>query len=140
MKKYLKALSVIFIMITFFISGCSKGVIGEIDYKKFNNLISDKKDFILYIGSATCHNCTEFSPKFEKVIEENNISNVYYIDLDKLNKEEKNNFNKIINITGTPTVVFINNGEEESSFNRINGNVDEEKIIKRLKANDYIKE
>lgn len=139
LKKYSKLLFFVFIFISFLISGCSKSSINEIDYKKFNDLINQKKNFILYIGSTSCHNCNEFKPKLESVANENNISNIYYIDLDKLSTNEKNNFNKVINITGTPTVVFIANGEEQSSFNRINGNVDKEKIIKRLKANDYIK-
>ena len=139
MKKQIKILTLILVVATFFLSGCSNTKIEEINYEKFNTLISEKKDFILYIGSATCHNCTEFGPRFEKVVKENKIENVYYIDLDELNDDDKKNFNRTINVTGTPTVVFITKGEEKSSFNRINGNVSEEKIIKRLKANNYIK-
>jgi len=124
---------------TIIICGCSNASIKKIDYKKFNNLIEKQESFILYIGSASCSNCTEFSPKFENVIKENNISDTYYIDLDEFSDDEKKSLNKVVNITGTPTVVFITDGEEESSFNRINGNVNKDKIITRLKANDYIK-
>lgn len=137
MKKYLKKLVVIIVM--FIICGCSSAGVKEINYNEFNNLIKEKESFILYIGSASCSNCIEFGPKFESVIEENNISDTYYIDLDELSEEDKKAFNKVVNITGTPTVVFITNGEEESGFNRINGNVSKEKIITRLKTNDYIK-
>lgn len=137
MKKFLKKLTIFIVM--FIICGCSSTSIKEIKYDEFNNLVKENKTFILYIGSESCANCTEFSPKFESVIEENNISDTYYMDLDELSGEDKKSFNKVVNITGTPTVVFITNGEEESGFNRINGNVSKEKIITRLKANDYIK-
>lgn len=137
MKKFLKILSVI--LGVFILCGCSNSGVEEINYKEFDSLIEDKQSFILYIGSASCSNCTEFGPKFERVIEENNISDVYYIDLDELSDDEKSSFNKVVNITGTPTVVFITDGKEESSFNRINGNVSKEKIKTRLEANDYIK-
>lgn len=129
---------VFLILIGLFVVGCSNESIRKINYKEFNNLIKEQETFILYIGSASCSNCTEFSPKFESVIEENNISNVYYVDLDTLSDEEKSSFNKVINITGTPTVVFVTDGEEKSGFNRINGNVSKEKITQRLKSNDYI--
>ena len=137
MKKFLKRLAVI--IVVFVVCGCSGTGVKEINYKEFNNLIKERESFILYIGSATCSNCIEFEPKFEGVIEENNISNTYYIDLDEFSNEDKKSFNKVVNITVTPTVVFITNGEEESGFNRINGNVSKEKIITRLKSNDYIK-
>lgn len=136
MKKIL--IIILCIVPLFLITGCSSKL-NEINYKKFENLVNEKKNFIIYVGSADCHNCTEFSPKFERIIKEYKISNVYYVDLSKFNDEEKNSFNKIINVSGTPTVAFIKNGEEESSFNRINGNVSEEKIKSRLKSNNYIK-
>lgn len=121
------------------ITGCSSNTIKEINYKEFYTLIKNKQTFILYIGSTSCHNCVEFSPKLKVVIKENNIKNVKYIDLDKLSEKEKNGLNKIINVSGTPTVVFVTNGEEKSMTNRINGNVSKEKIISRLKSNEYIK-
>lgn len=122
-----------------FISGCSMNTIKEINYKDFNKLIENKETFILYIGSTSCHNCVDFGPKFEEILKENNIKNAKYIDLDKFSDEDKNKLNKIVNVSGTPTVVFIKNGQEESMTNRINGNVSKEKIISRLKSNDYIK-
>lgn len=136
----MKNLKILFIILGIFVlCGCSKSNVKEINFNEFNSLIKDNKTFILYVGSDTCISCKEFSPKFESVINDNNINNVYYIDLDDLSDNDKNSFNKLINVNGTPTVVFINKGEEESTYNRINGNVSTEKIITRLKANDYIK-
>lgn len=137
MKKYLK---IIFMMFSLFIiSGCSNAKVIDIGYNKFDSLIKEKQNFILYIGSTSCDNCTLFEPKFESVVKKYNISNVYHISIDKLSDDERNEFYKIINITGTPTVAFIKDGEEKSSYNRIVGNVSKDKIINRLKSNDYIK-
>ena len=136
MKKIFKML--ILTMSILFVTSCSNQSIKEIDYNEFNKMINKQKDFIIYVGSATCSNCEEFSPKFENVVKKYDIEDVYYIDLDKFSDEEKSKLNKIINISGTPTVAFIDDGTEESSFNRITGNVTEEKIISRLKSNDYI--
>ena len=136
MKKLLK----IFVLITsvFLITGCGGNSVKEISYSDFDKMINNHEDFIIYVGSATCENCKEFSPKFNNIIKEYNIEDVYYVDLDKFSDDEKSKLNKIINISGTPTVAFIDDGTEESSFNRITGNVSEEKIISRLKSNDYI--
>ena len=138
MKKVISKLFILVIGI-FFISGCSKGNLTEINYKEFKNLIDNKESFILYVGSTDCHNCTEFTPKFEEVLDEYSIDKAKIIEIDKLDDEDKNEFNKIINVSGTPTVVFIEDGEEKSMTNRINGNVDKEKIISRFESNGYIK-
>ena len=135
MKKFLKTICLLLVI---FLTGCSSYSVKEIGYKEYVKMVNNKKDFIIYIGSASCHNCTSFGPKLENVIENYKINNVYYIDLDNLSEREKTDFNKSLNVSGTPTVAFIKNGVEASSFNRINGDVSEEKIISRLKSNDYI--
>ena len=138
MKKAILSLCVLVVGILF-ITGCSKNGLVEIDYKEFKNLIDNKESFILYVGSTDCHNCSEFTPKFEEVLDEYNIDKAKIIEIDKLSDDDRNEFNKIINVSGTPTVVFIEDGEEKSMTNRINGNVDKEKIISRFKSNEYIK-
>jgi len=137
MKRFLKTICLLLII---FLTGCSTYSVKEITYKEYNKMINEQKDFIIYIGSDSCPNCVSFYPKLESVVKEYKVSNVYYINLNSLSDEEKSKFNKSINVSGTPTVAFIENGDEASSFNRINGDVSKEKIISRLKANEYIKE
>lgn len=137
MKKTILKFSMVIIGLLFF-AGCSNKSLEEINYNTFKSLMDGKETFILYISSTECHNCVEFTPKFENVLKENNLS-AKKIEIDKLSDEDKDKFNETINVSGTPTVAFINDGEEESMTNRINGNVDEEKIISRLKSNGYIK-
>jgi len=136
MKKFIS----IFLFIgIFFIVGCSNNNLEEINYNDFKKLMDDKETFILYISSNDCHNCTSFTPKLESVLEEYNVDSVKKIEIDTLNNGDKNDFNKIINVSGTPTVAFIENGEEKSMTNRITGNDDKDKIVTRFKANGYIK-
>ena len=61
------------------------------------------------------------------------------IDNSKLSSSEYAEFRKYINISGTPTVCFITNGEEETTLNRISGEVSLETTIERFKSNGYIK-
>ena len=53
-------------------------------------------------------------------------------------------FNPIVknvaNISGTPTTIFIENGEEKSTLNRLVGNVAEYKLVDKLKTMGYINE
>ena len=137
MKKTILKLSIVIIGLLFLV-GCSNKNLEEINYNTFKSLMDNNETFILYISSTECHNCVEFTPKFEKVLKENKLS-AKKIEIDKLSDEDKDKFNKSINVSGTPTVAFITDGEEESMTNRINGNVDDEKITLRLKSNGYIK-
>jgi len=69
------------------------------------------------------------------VAKENNI-NIYYIDVDKYDEDK---FSDIISFNGsTPTTIFIKNGEEATTSNRINGDVSKTKIIDKLKSNGFI--
>jgi predicted bacteriocin transport accessory protein len=112
----------------------------EITYKETKKLFDDNKSFILYVGSAKCSHCKEFSPKFKKVLDENKVY-AYYLDLNELSTEEAIDFENYISISGTPTVVFIVDGEEESTMNRIRSSaVSKDYIYDKLKVNGYIKE
>ena len=60
--------------------------------------------------------------------------------VEKYNKDELNDFNSRITFDGgTPVTLFIKNGEEKTTATRIIGDVSSEKIIDKLKKNDFIK-
>ncbi len=122
----------------FYITACGNNI-SSIEYKDLIKKFDNKETFILYIGSSECSQCKSFSPKFETVITDYNIKDVYELDLSKLSDKDKLKFNTFVNVSGTPNVVFITKGEEANSFNRINGNISTPRIIERLKANNIIK-
>ena len=120
------------------ITGCSKSI-TSISYKDLEKSLNNKETFILEIVQDGCSNCEEFTPRFEKILSKYNIK-VKQINLTKLSEEDNTKLTNLYNATGTPTVIFITEGEEQSISRRIVGNVSEDKIISKLKTAGYIKE
>lgn len=138
MKKMVKV--VIFItMIIILVCGCTKeSHIKEINFDEFKEKIANKDTFALYIGNEGCTHCISYRPILEKVLDDYDIT-IYQLDNSKLTDEEYNEFRTYINISGTPTIVFITEGEEETTLNRINGETSRDTTIERFKSNGYIK-
>lgn len=138
MKKKIKFLLIgIFIV---FLTGCgnSSNTITEIDYSKLEDLIDNKESFILEIVQTGCSHCEEFSPRFTAVLKTNDLT-AYSLNLYNMTDDEREKFSELTtSVTGTPTVLFFEDGKETS--NRINGAVDNEKIEEHLKDAGYIKE
>ncbi len=138
MKKFLKTIVILFIFF-FLLCGCSKKeYIKEITLDEFKEKISNKETFALYVGNTGCSHCLSYRPILEKVLEDYNIT-IYHIDNSKLDDKEYAEFKTYISISGTPTVAFITNGEEETTLNRITGEVSRDTTIERFKSNGYIK-
>ena len=79
-------------------------------------------------------------PKLKDVLSKYDIK-AYEIALDKLSDDETKVFNEIANVSGTPTTIFIKNGSESTTSNRLVGDIqDEDTIITRFKALGFIKE
>lgn len=127
---------IIFLLILLFLSiNNSKGNLIELSYNDIKEKIGAKENFVLCVSRTTCSHCADYKPKLKEVAKENNI-NIYYIDVDKYDEEE---FSNLISFDGsTPTTIFIKNGEEETTSNRINGDVSKSKILEKLKSNGFI--
>lgn len=121
------------------ISGCSSKTYQEISYADLNDKLDNKENFILFIGSSTCSACASYEITLNDVIKEYGID-VYYVDLSKLSDKEEGSLTSKFPITGTPTTVFITDGEENDTHNRIVGSVKKSKIIEKFKDNNYIKD
>ncbi len=134
MKKILILICAIFLL-----SGCnSNKTYHEISYKRLNEMIDNKENFVLMIGSETCSACKNYKVTLNEVISDYNVD-VKYIDLSKLSDEEESILISTFSITGTPTTVFMTKGNEEDNYNRIVGNAKYSKIVYKLKENGYIK-
>lgn len=138
MKRFLRIIMGLFIF-TIILSGCSKEEhIKEISLDEFKEKIANKETFAIYIGNKGCSHCVSYRPILEKVLEDYDIT-IYHIDNSKLDNKEYAEFRTYINISGTPTVAFITDGEEETTLNRITGEVSRDATIERFKSNGYIK-
>ncbi len=110
----------------------------ELKIDELEEKVANKESFILVISQTTCSHCAEYKPRMKKVLAKYEITG-YYIEKDLLNEEEEARLNNIANISGTPTTVFIVDGEEPSSTTRITGAKTADAIESRLKAMGYIK-
>lgn len=136
MKKIL--LSITLVLSVFLLTACSSGSVSEIKYSSFQKKLANKESFILEVIQDGCSYCSEFAPKFDKVLTDYNIK-AYSLNLTGLADAERKEFNNNFQISGTPCVLFFADGEESSILNRINGNQNKDKIIEKLKTNGYIK-
>lgn len=109
----------------------------QLKYDEVMEKIQNKESFILLVSQTTCSHCKEYKPVFKKMLKKNKLT-AYYIEYDLLSKEEKKEFVKYINFDSTPVTVFLKNGEESTTANRIVGAREEEYIIGKLKSNGYI--
>ena len=109
----------------------------QLKYDEVMEKIQNKESFILLVSQTTCLHCKEYKPVFKKILKKNKLT-AYYIEYDLLSKEEKKEFVKYINFDSTPVTVFLKNGEESTTANRIVGAREEEYIIGKLKSNGYI--
>ena len=137
MKKVLKSIILLFV-VTIMFCGCSKEErIVEISLDEFKEKMANKESFVLYVGNEGCSHCISYRPVLEQVLEDYDIT-IYQIDNSKLDNSEFAEFRTYVNISGTPTVAFITDGEEESTLNRITGEVSRKTTIERFKSNGYI--
>ncbi len=132
--------SLVFLVIA--LTGCNytKEYLNQINYEELKNKIDNKEDFILYIGNKSCSHCKDFEPKLKSVANEYKIA-ICKIDTATLTTDEyKEIIVGYIGEVGTPTVVFFEKGIELGSYSRIDGDVSKDKIIDKLKDNEYIKD
>ncbi len=116
----------------------SKSYLVEIKYNKVIEKINKKDNFVLLISQTTCSHCMDFKPKLASVAKDYEVT-IYYLEVDLLKDTERDELKKHFNYSGTPTTIFITDGEEKTAANRINGDVSEEKIVSKLKNNGFIK-
>ena len=137
MRKILYVLILVPLLII--ISGCGNKTYDEITYDDLNSMLEDKESFVLFIGSATCTHCDAYKVTINKVIEDYDVD-IKYIDISKLSHSEVSSLQAKFPFSGTPTTVFVEKGEEESTFNRIEGEASYSEVVDALKENEYIKE
>ena len=115
----------------------SKSYLKEIEYADVIEKVENKESFVLLLSQTTCSHCMEFKPKLAKVAKQYKME-LYYIEVNLLDEKEREKFKEYFSYDATPTTIFVKEGVEATSANRINGNVSEEKIISKLKSNGFI--
>ncbi len=104
---------------------------------EFKEKIENKESFIIIMTGSKCSHCESYLPIFKKVLADYDLT-AYQIHTDLLNNEEQAFVKGVATINGTPTVIFIKNGEEMSTMNRLVGEKSRTETIDRLKVMGYI--
>lgn len=117
-----------------------KSSLTELNINEVIEKINNKDSFVLCISQTNCPHCAEYKPKLEKASNNYDIE-IFYIDINKYDKEKINEFKKYISFDGsTPVTAFITDGEEGTASNRIFGDTSYDKIVKKLKSTGFINE
>lgn len=138
MKKIL--IIIISVCILPMLAGCLKRntTYEVITYSQLQEMEKGEKTFPLVIGSSTCSACSMYKVTMEAFIKKNNLL-IYFIDLDELTDEEKEQLRVETNYESTPTTVFYENGKLLPSYVNLVGSVDTETITKAFISRKYIK-
>jgi len=139
MKKIFISIIVLTTLLLTF-TGCSskESHLVKITLNEFKEKIANKESFPLFIGNDGCSHCVSYKPVLESVLDEYNIT-VYHLDNSELTEDEYKEFKTYLNISGTPTLAFIVNGDEETTLNRITGEATRTTTVQKFKNNGYIK-
>ena len=139
-KKILTIIIIFLLLISCFVlfKSLTKNNLTEISMKKYYELIDNKESFIIEVMKDDCSHCIAFRPKLIEVTNKYNID-VYYINVGKLNSADYKKFMKDANVDGTPTLIFYEDGYEETEAARIVGNASTTKLIEKFKENNIIK-
>ncbi len=112
--------------------------IMNISINELQNKYDNKETFIVVLTQTGCSHCEKYLPNLNKVLKDNNLT-AFELNTTNLSDDEKATLARYISYSGTPTTVFIKNGEEETALNRLVGDLSQEKITERLKNMGYIK-
>lgn len=136
--KYIKKM-VFILLLVLFCSSCNSSNLKSLSYSELNKKLNNNETFFFVVIKDGCPHCEKYVPKVEEVLDEYNITG-YTINYSDLSKKDDDEFYNKFGIDSTPTTVFIKEGKEISIMQRITGNVSKEKLISKLKINEYIKE
>lgn len=76
---------------------------------KIQEMISNKETFIVYMYQKSCPSCQEVKPILNDYIKEDKAT-ILAIDINS--DKNKNYLSQDLNVKGTPTIIFYNNGIE----------------------------
>lgn len=131
---------VLLVLLVFLLIGCSKITTYQtIKYSELESKMNNKDTFVLVIGSKECSACANYKITMEEVIKQYQLK-IYFIDLADIETTDRNKLNSKFSFAYTPTTVFIVDGVEKTTSNRIVGTTTKSKIVDALTKEGYIKE
>jgi predicted bacteriocin transport accessory protein len=111
----------------------------ELTYETLKEKIDNKDSFVLVVTQTGCSHCEDYHPTLVRVTNKYKI-NIYTINRKELSDEGRSYLKEVCSISGTPTTVFIHDGEEKTTTTRLVGSVKEYTLIDRLKSEGFLNE
>lgn len=137
MKKVLFAFAIIGLV---FLTGCKKMKgYTELSFDDLQLKLGNKDSFVLVIGSETCSACASYKTTMESVIKDKQVE-IFYLDLNKLTSEQDAKIYSKYVVTSTPTTIFIKEGIETSTYDRIIGAANYSEIVENLEKQGFLGE
>lgn len=119
------------------LTGCTKYKdYTELTYDELNKKLDNKETFVLVIGSSTCSACAQYKETMKDVIKDKQVE-IFYLDLYKLNDEDRAKVDSKYSIKGTPSTLFIKEGKEDI-YNRLGGAESYSTVIEKLKQHGFV--
>lgn len=138
MKKIVIGLTLLMCIIG--LTGCNKNsTYTQINYNELQSKLENKESFVFVIGQSGCSACAMYKETMEEVIKDKKVE-IFYLGLDTLNDEEYSKIYSKYVITGTPTTLFIKDGVETSTYDRLKGSADYSTVVENLKKHGFIGE
>ena len=126
--------------LAFSLTGCTNNSpdnLKRISMDELNEKLDNNESFPLLINSSRCSACIAFKPTINSVLASHDFT-LFYVEVDEFTEDEHEMLNQLFNIRGTPSILFIKDGDETSVLNRVVGNVPENELISALRNNGYI--
>ena len=137
MKKVIFIIAMIGIV---FLTGCNnKNEYTKLSFDDLQLKLGNKDSFVLVIGSSTCSACAKYEEIMKSVIKDKKVE-IFYLDLQTLTKEQYSKVYSKYVVSSTPTTLFIKNGAETSTYDRIVGAADYTEIVENLKKQGFLGE
>ena len=130
---------ILIILCALFLVGCSNPKYTELSCDDLFTKLENKDTFVLVFGSDTCSACASYEKTMTKVMKDTKVE-IFYVNLHALSEEDYSKIYSKFVVTSTPTTIFIKDGEETSTYNRIVGAAKYEDVIDSLKKHGYIGE
>lgn len=117
--------------------GDNSSSLVNISVSELETKIDKKNSFVLVISQTGCRHCEQYLPELDRTLSDYDM-NAYVLNVSELSDEENKTLAQYVNFSGTPTTIFIENGEETTTLNRIVGYASKNKITERLKSLGYV--
>lgn len=85
-----------------------------INFDEFKKIKESSPDYIIALSRPTCEYCQTTIPRLIRALDENNISELFFLNTDKLTSSEKSALVSEYHVEGVPTIYFKSGSGSES--------------------------